>query len=77
MNESQMGNLFYGTVCGLLSSGISMATVENKFLAIAAATPGFLNGVHAASKIEKRENIFDQSVMKYLAFVDKRLRKKV
>jgi hypothetical protein len=76
MNESQMGNLFYGTVCGLLSSGISMLTVENKFLAIAAATPGFLNGVHAASKIEKTENIFDQSGMKYLALVDKRLRKK-
>lgn len=73
MNESQMGNIFYGTVCGLLSSGISMLTVENKFLAIAAATPGFLNGVHAASKVEKPEDIFDQSGMKYLALVDKRL----
>ena len=73
MNESQMGNIFYGTVCGLLSSGISMVTVENKFLAIAAATPGFLNGIHASSKVEKPENIFDQSGMKYLALVDKRL----
>lgn len=74
MNENQMGNVFYGTVCGLLSAGITMATVENKFLAIAAATPGFVNGVHAASKIEKPENMFDQSGMKYLALVDKRLR---
>jgi hypothetical protein len=37
------------------------------FLGLAAA-------IYSASQIEKAENVFDQSGMKYLALVDKRLR---
>jgi hypothetical protein len=36
--------------------------------------PGFANAVYSAMKIEKTENVFDQSGMKYLALVDKKLR---
>jgi len=37
--------------------------------------PGFMYADHSALKIEKAENVFDQSRMKYLALTDKRFRK--
>ncbi len=37
--------------------------------------PGFASAVHAVLKIEKAENIFDKSGLKYLALIDKRSRR--
>ncbi len=37
--------------------------------------PGFANAFYLVLQIERAEDIFDQSGMKYLALADKRLRK--
>lgn len=74
MNESQFGNILFGTVCGLIGAiqGLSAAETPG---ALIGAFPGFASAVHSALKIEKAEDIFDQSGLKYLALADKRLRR--
>lgn len=75
MNESQFGNILFGTVCGIISGGLAFAASENTIVGVISGLPGLANATHAALKIERPENIFDQSGMKYLALVDKRIRK--
>ncbi|WP_413998112.1 kinase [Flavobacterium sp. W1B] len=75
MNESQFGNILFGTVCGLLSGAIGFTASENTLVGVASALPSLANATHSALKIERAENIFDQSGMKYLALIDKRLRR--
>ena len=69
MNESHIGDIIFGTICGTISAGIGL--LASPVLGI----PGFLNAIHSACKIEKPENIIDQTGLKYLALVDKRLRR--
>nr|WP_320000075.1 hypothetical protein [uncultured Draconibacterium sp.] len=73
MNESQFKNIIFGTICGVIGAyqGLSVAETPG---AVVGAIPGFASAIHSALKIEKAENIFDQSGMKYLALVDKRLK---
>jgi hypothetical protein len=70
MGESQIGNIIFGSVCGIIGAtqGI-VATGDLKSMLW--GLPGFANAVYSAMKIEKTENVFDQSGMKYLALVDK------
>jgi hypothetical protein len=42
---------------------------------IIGAIPGFLNAIYSACRIEKPENVIDQTGLKYLALIDKRLRR--
>jgi hypothetical protein len=74
MNESKFKNILFGTVCGLIGAyqGLESASTNG---AIIGALPGFANAVYSALKIERAENIFDQSGLKYLALVDKRIRR--
>lgn len=74
MNESKFNSIIFGTVCGLIgaSQGIAFASTTAAFVG---ALPGFANAVYAALQIERAENLFDQSGLKYIALVDKRLRK--
>jgi hypothetical protein len=74
MNESKFKSILFGTVCGLIGAyqGIAAASTTG---AIIGALPGFANAVYSALQIEKAQNIFDQSGLKYLALADKRLRK--
>ncbi|MCB0745173.1 MAG: kinase [Ignavibacteriae bacterium] len=74
MNESKFKGILFGTVCGLISAyqGITSASVTGNILG---ALPGFANAVYSALQIERAENIFDQSGLKYLALADKRLRR--
>lgn len=74
MNESQFNRIMFGTVCGLIGAYQGMATASTAG-AIIGGLPGFANAVHSALQIEKVENIFDQSGLKYLALADKRLRR--
>lgn len=69
MNESHIGDIIFGTICGTISAGIGL--LASPVLGI----PGFLNAIHSACNIEKPENIIDQTGLKYLALVDKRLRR--
>lgn len=74
MNENQFGNIIFGTVCGIIGAVQGLAAAETTG-AIVGAFPGFASAIHSALKIERAENIFDQSGLKYLALADKRLRK--
>lgn len=74
MNESQFNNVFFGSVCGIIGAVEGFATNENRTSSVFGALPGFVSAVHSALKIEKAENVFDQTGMKYLALVDKQLR---
>ncbi|WP_339880526.1 kinase [uncultured Algoriphagus sp.] len=74
MNESQFNRILFGTVCGLIGAyqGIE---AESTTGAVIGALPGFVNAVYSALQIERAENVFDQSGLKYLALADKRLRR--
>lgn len=73
MNESKFGAIFFGTACGIFGAvqGLSQAQTAG---AVVGGLPGFASAIYSALKIEKAENTFDQTGMKYLAIVDKRLR---
>ena len=73
MNESRLGGIFFGTVCGVVGAVTGLAAAATPG-AIIGAIPGFVNAIYSALKTEKAEGVFDQSGMKYLALVDKRLR---
>lgn len=72
MTESKVGDVFFGTVCGILGAftGLQAAGTPS---AIISALPGFANAIHSALKIERVENLPDQSGMKYLALIDTKL----
>jgi len=74
MNESQFNKILFGTVCGLIGAYQGIATASTTS-AIIGGLPGFANAVYSALQIEKAENVFDQSGLKYIALADKRLRK--
>jgi len=74
MNESQFNKILFGTVCGLTGAYQGIATASTTS-AIIGGLPGFANAVYSALQIEKAENVFDQSGLKYIALADKRLRK--
>lgn len=76
MNEGKMGKIFLGTICGITGATIGLAAA-NSVGAVVGGLPGFTNAVYSALQMEKAEDIFDQSGMKYLALIDKRLRKPV
>jgi len=74
MNENSFGNIFFGTVCGVVSAVIGIATTES-LKGAALGVPEFAHAFYSALQIEKAEDIFDQSGLKYLALLDKRLTK--
>tara|TARA_B100000378_G_C18057346_1_gene414799 strand:- start:4952 stop:5500 length:549 start_codon:yes stop_codon:yes gene_type:complete len=75
MNESKFNDIVYGSVCGVIGAGYGLATsgTPGAFLG---SLPGFTNAVQSALKIEKPEDVFDQSGMKYLALADRQLSKR-
>lgn len=75
MNERNFGKILFGTVCGIFGAFYGLATASPKD-AIIGSLPGFANAVYSALNIEYAEDIFDQSGLKYLALVDKRIRRK-
>ena len=74
MNESRFNSILFGTVCGLIGAYAGIATASTT-ATIIGGLPGFVNAVYSALQIEKVENIFDQSGLKYLTLADKRIRK--
>jgi len=74
MSESKFKSILFGTVCGLIGAyqGLAAASTTG---AIIGGLPGFANAVYSALQIERAENVFDQSGLKYLALADKRLRR--
>ncbi|MCK0158855.1 kinase [Cellulophaga sp. F20128] len=74
MGESKLGNVFFGTVCGISGAMIGMAQAGTTG-AVIGGLPAFANAVYSALQIERAENITDQSGMKYLALIDRKIRK--
>lgn len=73
MKESRFNSIVFGTVCGLIGAYQGLALASKG--AIIGGLPGFANAVYSALKIERAENVFDQSGLKYLALADRRLRR--
>ena len=73
MNESQFKNIIFGSICGIIGAYQGLASAETTG-AVIGGLPGFTSAIYSALRIEKAENIFDQSGMKYLALMDKRLK---
>lgn len=69
MSENKFGNIFFGTICGTISACIALSDGPTL-----SAMPGVLNAIYTALKIEKPENVIDQTGLKYLALVHKRLK---
>lgn len=74
MNESRFNSIMFGTVCGLIGAYQGFATALTAG-AVIGGLPGFAKAVYSALQIERAENIFDQSGLKYLALADKRIRR--
>ncbi len=74
MGESKFGNVFFGTVCGIVSSSIGFATAGTDGAIIGGAA-ALAQAIYSATQVEKDEDIPNQNGMKYLALVDKKLRK--
>lgn len=70
MNENRIGDIVFGTICGSISAAIGFLSGSVRGL------PGLLNTIYSVCKIERPENVVDQTGLKYLALVDKRLRRK-
>ena len=69
MNESHLGNINFGTICGTISAAVGL--FENSSVA---AITGLLSAIYSVCKIERPESVIDQTGLKYLALVDKRMR---
>lgn len=74
MGESKLGSIFFGTICGIVSSTIGLATAGTNGAIIAGVT-SLAGAIYSASQNLRDENITNQNGMKYLALVDKKLRK--
>jgi len=79
MNESKFGQLMFGTVCGITGAviGLAAAGTTGALVGSLSALPSFANAIHSAMQIERIENITNQSGMKYLALIDKKIKNKV
>lgn len=73
MSEGQLGRILLGTICGIIGAGHGLITA-NVTNTVVGAIPGFANAVYTALQIENPDRIFDQSGLKYLALVDKKIR---
>lgn len=74
MSENNFKSILFGTVCGLIGACQGLATASTPG-AIIGGLPGFANAVYSALQIQRAEDIFDQSGLKFLALADKRLRR--
>lgn len=69
MNESHLGNINFGTICGTISAAIGL--FENSSVA---TITGLLSAIYSVCKIERPESVVDQTGLKYIALVDKRMK---
>ncbi|MBB2144577.1 kinase [Pedobacter sp. LMG 31464] len=74
MNSSRFGKIVFGTLSGLVGTGIAMSTTDNSLSAMVLSSFGFANAIHSALSIESPNDIKDTTGMKYLSLVDKYLR---
>jgi hypothetical protein len=72
MHESKFKKIYLGSVCGIVGA-VTGIVASNTIGGLLGGLPGFANAIYSALQIEKAENIFDQSGMKYLALLEKKI----
>jgi hypothetical protein len=73
MDKSRLGEIVFGSVCGLVGATIGIATTGS-WPGVLLGTPAFANSVYSALKLENPDNIPDTTGMKYLALIDRKIR---
>lgn len=73
MSENRFGSIFFGTICGIAGALFGLLT-SSTTLAVIGGLHGFANAVFSALQIENPDNVLDQSGMKYLALIDRKLK---
>ncbi len=71
MKENKIKDLIWGS-CGVISAGVSVGTAAGGW-AVMGAIAGLAVAINSALQIERPEKVIDQSGMKYLALLDKRI----
>jgi len=74
MEKSNLGQILFGAICSIGSPALGIAAGGP--IGIAGGALGLASAIYSASRIERPENIPDQTGMKYVALLNKRLRKK-
>ncbi|KLT70219.1 hypothetical protein [Flavobacterium sp. ABG] len=74
MNENKMGKIFFGTFCGISGAVIGLAAAGTTG-AIIGGLPSFANAIYSALQIEQIKDVDNNKGMKYIALVDKEIRK--
>lgn len=74
MQERKLGDVFFGTACGIMGAFMGLSAADTPG-ALLGGAPGFLNAIYSAVKVEKPESIYDTTGMKYLALMDKKLKR--
>lgn len=72
MQALNIKDIILGPVMGITAAVVGVVGSGSLWGAVGAA-PGLINAIHAALQTEKPENIIDQTGLKYLALMDKRL----
>ncbi len=72
MNENKFGQIFFGSICGAASAIIAFSTGFGIL-----GAPAFANAIYSALQYENPEDVFDQTGLKYMALIDKKLRRPV
>jgi hypothetical protein len=68
MNESNFKTLLFGSVCGIIGAYQGLVAPDTT-TSVITGFAGFAGAVYSALEIEKAEDVFDQSGMKYLALI--------
>ena len=71
MNESKLGQVLFGSICGITGAMIGLASGETPG-AVMGGIPGFAHAVYSALQIERVRDIPDQSGLKYLVLLDRK-----
>ena len=68
MNESKLGDIIFGTIGSVISTFLDGPNIGTAF--------SLMSTIYSVCKNQRPESVVDQTGMKYLALIDKRLRKK-
>jgi len=74
MNEKKLGKIILGSACGILGAAAAFASPA-PLAGMLLSGAGFTSAVYSALQIESPEKIRDQTGLKYLSLIDKRMRK--
>lgn len=75
MKDSSVGKIIFGGVYGIMKGFVGMAVAENP-LGLVLGIPEFTKSIKKAIHYEQAEDAIDPTGVKYLALIDKRIRRR-